>query len=90
MIEPEAIIYQDRACYSFMQLDRRDGVPKGTAFRAFKRIRCELKEGVGFFYLDAVQESDFIESLRARGLIYPSTWNLVLITEYGVQRLGKL
>jgi hypothetical protein len=88
--EPEPIIYQGRPCLSFMQLDRRAGVVKGTAFRAFKRVRGDLVEGVDFFYLDAEQERECIEDLRARGLIYPSTWNLVLLAEAGWRQLGKL
>lgn len=90
MIEPEPIIYQGMHCLSFMQLDQRAGVVKGTAFRAFKRVRGELVEGVCFFYLDAEREREFIEDLRTRGLIYPSTWNLVLLTEAGWRRLGNL
>lgn len=90
MIEPEPIIYQGKPCLSFMQLDRRAGAVKGTAFRAFKRVRDDLVEGVDFFYLDAERGREFIEDLRARGLIYPSTWNLVLLAESGWRRLGAL
>jgi len=89
-MELDPIIYQGQPCLSFKQLDRRAGVVKGTAFRAFKRLREELVEGRCFFYLDAEQEHEFIEALRAQGLIYPATRHLVLLTEPAWRRLGEL
>lgn len=90
MSELEPVIYQGKSCLSFMQLDQRAGVVKGTAFRAFKRIHENLLEGIDYFYLDAEQERACIDALRATGQIYPSTWNLVLLTEQGWRKLGEL
>lgn len=82
------IVYRDTPCYSFKQLDEDLEVPKGTAFRLFKRGLQTLVEGVDYFYLDADSEGDFIEPLRERGAIYRSTRHLVLLTARGRGRLG--
>lgn len=87
MANQQAIIYQGVPCYSFRQLDARMGAAKGHAFRAFKRQREELVEGVDYFYLEAEQESGFIEALRTQGLIYSSSRHLVLITATGLAKI---
>lgn len=83
MVEQQAIMYRGVPCYSFRQLDEQRRAVKGTAFRAFKRVRDDLLQDVDYFYLDADEERDFIELLRARGLIYRSSWHLVLLTDAG-------
>ena len=80
-------MYRGVPCYSFRQLDGRMQAVKGTAFRAFKRARGDLLEGVDYFYLDANEERAFIELLRARGLIYRSGWHLVLLTDDGWSKM---
>ncbi len=86
----QAIYYQGVPVMSFKQLDEMNGVPKGTSFRAFKRVREVLVEGRDYFYLPAASEIAFIEDLRQAGAIYPSTENLVLIAESGyVQMRGE-
>jgi len=69
------------------QLDRLNNVAKGTTFRAFKRSREQLVEGEDFLLLDASSHRAWIEDLRRRGLIYPATVQLLLLTESGYQRL---
>jgi len=87
-LHSKPIIYRGVPCYSFRQLDEDARAAKGTAFRAFKRSEPELTEGVDYFYLDAEQGRELIERLRESGLIYRSTWNLVLVTGSGRRRLG--
>lgn len=87
MTEQQAIMYQGLPCYSFRQLDERMQAVKGTAFRAFKRAGDDLTEGVDYFYLDANQQREFIEHLRARDLIYRSSWHLVLMTDSGWSKI---
>ncbi len=69
------------------QIDRLNGVPKGTAFRAFKRVRGRLREGVDFHRFDATTHGEWIERLRARGLVYPATVHLLVLTRSGYERL---
>ncbi|MGD8430412.1 MAG: ORF6N domain-containing protein [Ectothiorhodospiraceae bacterium] len=72
---------------SFRQLDQLNGLAKGGSFRAFKRLRAQLCEGVHYFVLDAAEYPDRIESLRRDGRIYPATVNLVLITRRGYEAM---
>lgn len=87
-MQQNTIIYRGVPCYSFRQLDEYANAVKGTAFRAFKRLEAELTEGLDYFYLNAEQEREVIEELRRHGLIYRSTWNLVLLTNSGRHHLG--
>jgi hypothetical protein len=68
---------------SFKDIDQLHGCPKGTAFRAFKRLRERLREGEHYLYLDARTRQAEIEALRRQGRIYASTVNAVLLTETG-------
>ena len=74
---------------SFRQIDAMNGVPKGTAFRSFKRLRGELIEGRDYYYLPQHSHGAFIQSLRETGQIYHSTTHLVLITRSGYERLQQ-
>lgn len=76
--------------WSFKDIDERHGAVKGTAFRAFKRLQAELREGEDFVYLNAQTENAWIDALRQAGRIYPSTVNLVLLTPQGYARLVPL
>lgn len=87
MADQQAILHQGVPCYSFRQLDEQAGVAKGNAFRAFKRAREQLVEGVDYFYLQAEQEWELIEQLRSKELIYRSTRHLVLLTEAGREKV---
>lgn len=62
------------------QLDRLNNVPKGTAFRAFKRARATLVEGRDFFVLDPERDAGRIAELKAAGLAYDSSHRVVLLT----------
>jgi len=64
---------------TFRELDQRLGTVKGTAFRAFKRLLGELREGSDFLRLDAVADADQIAELHKLARIYPSSVNVVLL-----------
>ena len=83
----EFIRFADNDTLSFRQIDERNGVPKGTTFRIFKRRRPLLVEGEDYFYLPAEAHGETIDRLRNEGRIYPSTVHLVLITEGGYRKL---
>jgi hypothetical protein len=77
------IRFRNVFCLSFRQLDELNAARKGTTFRAFKQAGGLLREGRDYFFLDRDGHAEFIDELRESGLIYPSTGNLVLITEEG-------
>ncbi|MGH8402958.1 MAG: hypothetical protein ACRESO_06090, partial [Gammaproteobacteria bacterium] len=62
---------------SFKELDEAWAVPKGTAFRAFKRSLPVLVEQQDYIRLDARQHHTEIEALRAVGRVYASSVNVV-------------
>lgn len=64
---------------TFREIDREMNAPKGTAFRAFKRIRSQLEEGRDFVVLDADRDRVEIETLKEAKRIYPVSVNVVLL-----------
>lgn len=84
----EFIRFSANDTLSFRQIDERNGVPKGTTFRIFKRRRHLLVEGEDYFYLAAEADGETIGRLREEGRIYPATVHLVLITARGYQKLS--
>ncbi len=80
---------RDEGTWSFKEIDARHGCTKGTAFRAFKRVRAELEEGSDFHYLDAATHAARIAELKRRGRIYASTVNAVLLSASGYARLKR-
>jgi len=85
----EPIDFDGVEALSFRQIDSMNGVPKGTAFRFFKRVRGELTEGRDFYYLPQHSHGAFIQSLRETEQIYHGTHHLVLITRSGYERLRQ-
>ena len=73
--------------YTLREIDECHGLPKGSAFRAFKRLRGSLREDVDFTLLPAQSARPEIERLRAAGRIYRSSVNVVVLTESGVERV---
>jgi hypothetical protein len=69
------------------ELDAACGAPKGTAFRAFKRMIPALVEGADFAVLDPVADRDAIEALRAQRRIYASSRAVVLLSSAAAARL---
>ena len=76
--------------YTFKEIDTRHGRAKGSAFRAFKRVRHTLREGTDFHHLDAATERARIERLRRAGRIYASSVNVVVLSESGYRRVRAL
>lgn len=70
---------------TFRDLDQAFGLPKGSAFRTFKRQA--LTEGRDFLLLRAGPDSGEIEALRHSGRIYAASVNVVLLTASGADRL---
>lgn len=81
------IRHQGVDCLSFKQLDELNGLPKGSSFRAFKRVQERLHEGRDYFYLAASGHPERIAELRAAGLVYASSTHLVLLTRSGYERM---
>jgi hypothetical protein len=73
---------------TFRELDRLHAAVKGTAFRAFKRVHGQLREGRDFHTLTAATDAARIEALRREQRIYPSSVNVVLLTESGRQAVS--
>ena len=73
--------------YTLREIDERLGLPKGSAFRSFKRRRHLLRENVDFTVLPAPTAKAEIERLRAEGRIYRSTINVVILAESGFERV---
>lgn len=63
---------------SLRELDEAAGKPKGTAFRAFKRLASQLAELRDFRLLDARRDAGQIAALRER--IYRSSRNVLLFS----------
>ncbi len=64
---------------SLRDLDSRAGLPKGAAFRVFKRLEPQLREGLDFVLLDQQHAQQTIAVLKEQGRAYQSTVNLVLL-----------
>ena len=73
--------------YTLREVDLRFGLPKGSAFRAFKRQRAMLREHIDFIVLSARTDNAEIERLRAAGRIYRSSVNVIVLAETGFERV---
>ncbi|MDN5851074.1 MAG: ORF6N domain-containing protein [Nitrococcus sp.] len=81
--------YRGREVMTLRQLDELNGVPKGTSFRAFKRVRPYLEAGEDFFCLAANEQLQLSEVLRQCALVYPASVSIVLVTRRGYQRMQQ-
>ena len=72
---------------TFREIDERLGLRKGSAFRAFKRRRHSLREGIDFTVLHPRTAKAEIERLRAQGRIYRSSINVVILARSGFERV---
>lgn len=61
-------------------LDQRLQGPKGTAFRAFKRLLPNLDEEIDFIVLDVQLYGPLLAQLKAQGRIYRSSLHPVLLS----------
>lgn len=69
------------------ELDERLARPKGTSFRAFKRLLPELTEGTDYWVLNPRQHAPGLARLREQGRLYPSTVNAILLSQAAADRL---
>lgn len=90
MKAPEFIPFGDLQTLSLRQIDRLNGLAKGSTFRLFKAHRQQLLEGQDYIYLSAAEHGELIEQLKARGQIYASSVHLLLFTRQGYERLQAL
>ena len=65
--------------YTVREIDERLDLPKGSAFRRFKKIEAFLEEGEDFMVLHHEHDRAAIEPLRAADRIYEASINIVLI-----------
>lgn len=65
--------------HTFRDIDHHLGLPKGSAFRAFKRLRPRLREDEDFRVLEAGPDAQKIATLRQAGRIYAASINVVLL-----------
>jgi hypothetical protein len=77
------------ALTSFRELDQQAGLPKGRAFKAFKRLDPPLQEGDDFLLLSPQQHGESIRQLRQSGRIYPASIQVVLLHEAAAQRIAE-
>ena len=86
-VSEQPLTWQGVAVLSLRQIDRLNAAPKGTAFRAFKRVRDTLVEGQDFFVIDPAAADDdaqvaaLIESLDRHDGRYASSRVVVLLSE---------
>ncbi len=70
----------DQQRLSLRQLDEAEARPKGSAFRAFRRVEGTAQEGRDFLVLHHQRDRALIDALRAQQRIYSSTVNLLLLS----------
>jgi hypothetical protein len=61
------------------QIDAAAGMPKGSAFRAFKRHEPAWREGHHFRVLRPERDGAEIDGLRAAGHVYASSRVVILL-----------
>ena len=74
---------------TFRELDEAAGQPKGSAFRAFKRLEPGLREGQDFQLLRPEHDDARIGELRTQQRIYRNSVNIVLLDDALAERLLK-
>jgi hypothetical protein len=62
------------------ELDETEGRPKGSAFRAFKRVARDWREDEDFCVLHHGHDRETVDRLRSEARIYASTVNLLLLS----------
>ncbi len=84
--------YRGASVLGLRQIDRMNGVAKGTAFRAFKRVRHELREDREFFVVDIDEPGDatstqLLRAMQEADALYPASRVAVLITAEAYARM---
>lgn len=73
---------------SLRSLDLAAGLPKGSAFRAFKQLADELIEGQDFRVLHHQHDATEIAQLRQTQGIYSNSVNVLLLSPAAAQRVA--
>ena len=73
---------------TLLELDRRLGRPKGTAFRAFKRHAPQWREDHDFRVLQPGRDGDAIAQLRAAGRVYASSRSVILLSAAAARQIA--
>jgi len=73
---------------TLLELDRRTGRPKGTAFRAFKRHAPGWREGDDFRVLQPERDRAEIAALRAAGRVYASSRTVILLSDAAAAQIA--
>ena len=74
---------------TLLEMDRRLGRPKGTAFRAFKRRAPRWREGEDFRVLQARADAAEIAALRAAGRVYASSRTVILLSDAAARQIAE-
>jgi hypothetical protein len=72
---------------SLREIDEAAGAPKGSAFRAFKRLLPELVEGRDFLVAAAATHADLRARLLSSGRVYRNSVNPVLLAPAAAGRV---
>ncbi|GAC1630268.1 MAG: hypothetical protein NVS9B10_22520 [Nevskia sp.] len=74
---------------SLRELDEAAGLPKGSAFRAFKAALAGLSEGRDFIVLDHQTQAALAAALHAQGRLYRSSVHPVLLAPAAAEALMR-
>ncbi|TAM09599.1 MAG: hypothetical protein EPN72_02065 [Nevskiaceae bacterium] len=77
----------DASWSTLLDIDRAARMPKGSAFRGFKRLLPTLQEGTDFVVLDAVDPAPLMAELSAAGRVYRSSLRIVLLAPETARRI---
>ena len=85
MMQEPPFAYRGVEVWTLRQVDRASDVPKGTAFRAFKRCLSALVEDRDFFVETIAAPSDeatarLLVRMRDAGALYQSSQAAILVT----------
>ncbi|MGH8461420.1 MAG: hypothetical protein ACRESS_07420 [Stenotrophobium sp.] len=72
---------------SLREIDLASSRPKGSAFRAFKRLRSDFAESRDYVVLHHQDDAQAIGALHAAGRIYRGSINVVLLAPAAAQRV---
>ncbi|MFT4583985.1 MAG: hypothetical protein ACI8XZ_003749 [Gammaproteobacteria bacterium] len=76
-------LLKDLSPRTFAELDQSAGLPKGSAFRAFKASAPLLVEGRDFYCCDSRTDGIQFAEWTASGRFYQGTVNAVLLGDSG-------
>lgn len=92
MTQESPFIHRGIEVWTLRELDRASDVPKGTAFRAFKRCRPALVEDRDFFVETIAAPSDepaarLLEQMHRASALYQSSQVAILLTRDACTKL---